>query len=869
MQSEASSQQLSTHSNKTGSDQTASSQVQGSVYDPISVGSSRRSSESGEPLPNGLTTHLHRMHARAQASQHLSNTSNLVVLSQNESLASDSEGFQQNFRSGSLMPPVQTPAPRIGQRNTNQPQPLATLNGKQHHPNQDIILGQLDENKPIEENKELILPDEMVNYLNELAEQSNRPPSVISDAVTSVSRYVPPNTTMSANSQTKPPQNAACTNHSHSQNCAQMTSQNWQPCSSCQTPHNSCAMQNACVHNHPNFSNGNPQTMQNCCHPNKPTQPPVQGCYNEMQKPALAHPNCSSNASGSMQKGPYNQSNMPYTASIPPSNAPSCNPVQNNSYEPYSYPQQQGMNMNYSEPQHFNTASSVHTESVPSYPKNNYVPNNSDQSNNYLQSRSFMGNAPMQYPDNQPNLYPSQVGIQPNGFNSAASSHHGSCPQPNYSSHNRMDKHMHSPVHVPQYNTGQMNHNNHTALNINQAVNHSNQAMNHNNLAASHNLTVTQNNMPFNCNNLTMNQNNVSMNHNLATVNHNSAPNSQCTAVPINQNHQVHMHHNNQMPFKQTVNMNHNLQVMHSDNANQHLNYVPQNNTPYSTSSPWCNNHAQNYNYNPNCNPATYPQGTAPNVPHNQNSGMHPQHHMPQGYNNNNSMPHQPCMHKPGMNRQCTSACNYNNQMPPNRTDPMQYQMQQQQQTPAQQMQYPVIPPNQYQDPKFINSESQLPMSGNMQNPVETACQNQLPSDLLSGDGHCCNHRLGTSIQAQHSASSIGDQDEKESSVSAIARSSHTCSTSDQREIQCQNVSQSSLSGEAYQRTLKYVQQCQEFFNQQQPSPGCNRVSSSTDRLSPAESHSPLLQTSNMVINDLNSGLHSLVEETRYLQLLH
>lgn len=880
MQSEAS-QQLSTHSNKTGSDQTTISQVQSSPYDPISAGSSRRSSESGEPALNGLTTHLHRMHARAQASQHLKNTSNLVVLSQNDSLASDSESLQHNFRSGlpATMPPPA--AVKIGQQSTNQSQPLSTLNSKPHHPNQDVVLGQLDENKPIEENKDIILPDEMVNYLNELAEQNNRPPSVISDAVTSVSRYVPPNVNM--HNQTK---NTACTDHS--QNCAQNTSQNW-PCSCCQNSHNSCAVQSSCAHNHSNFSSANHQNMENCCYPNKTVQQQqMQNCYNEMAKPALTNPPCgNNNPATNLQRVPYNQS-VPYSNNFPAPNPPVDNSAQNSSYQTYNYPQQ-GMNMGYSEPQHFNSGNSMHAESVASYPKSDYISNNCNHPNNYMHSRPNGGNPPMQYADNQQNLYPSQTGMQanPNAFNSAAMPHQGSCSQSTYSSHNLMDKPTHSPGHMHQnmhLNSGHTNHGSGAAAaNHNPVMNHSNLGINHNNLGINPNLALTQNNLPvnqnnpvlnsnnlavnhlaMNPNNQTMNQSNVNMNHNLTPVNHIIPSANNCNSVTGNQNQQMPMHHNHQMPFKPTMNMNHNLQVMPSNCANQHQNYLPQNSNSYNTNTQqWCHNHSQNYNYNQNCNLIGYSQETASTV--SQNRMMHP-NQIPQGFNNN-TMPHQPCMHKMTMNKPCVSACNYNNQMVPNRNDSMQYQMQQQ--TPAP-MQYPVIQSNQYQDPKFMNCEPQAPINGTIQQTMETTNQNQLPSELLLGDGRCCNHRLGTSIQAQHSASSVGEQDERESSVSAVARSSHTCSTSDQREIQCQNVSQSSLSGEAYQRTLKYVQQCQEFINQQQPSPGCNRVSSSTDRQSPSESHSPLLQTSNMVINDLNSGLHSLVEEeTRYLQLLH
>lgn len=830
MQSEASSQQLSTHSNKTGSDQTSSLAVQGSVYDPISPGSSRRSSESGEPLPNGLTTHLHQVHVRAQTAQHLSNTSNLVLLPQNESLASDTEGFQHNFIVNQPVP-IQLPSASVGQQSMNQNQPAPIVNGKPHHPNQDVILQQLDENKPIEENRDLILPEEVVNFINRLNEQTNRPPSVISEAITSVSRYVPPSATM--NNQPKTGENTVCTNHTHPQSCSQ-TPQNWPSCSSCcNNPHNSCTIHN-CSHNHTNVPNGNQQAMQNCCYSNnKSGQQQSQGCYNEMQKPVQTHSICANNnPQANMQKVSYNQNTVPYAASLAPSSPQSNNLVQSNCYQSYNYPQQQ-MDVGYSHSQHFNSTSSVHSDTTASQPKSNYIQNN-NQTNNYLQTRPYMGNSSLNYENNHQNQYPSQDGMQSQSY-ATNNNAHGSCPQPNYPAHHAMDKPLNSPGHMSQYNSGFVAPGNQTT-------------MNQNNLGVHHSLPHNQN---------------------LAMINQNSI--NYCNSAPVNHNPHVPAHPNNQMPFKQSMSINQNLQVMHSDSANQHQNYIPQNNIPYNANmQQWCNNHSQNYNYNQNCNSMAYSQETPMNVPHNHNGMIqHPNQmsQVPQSYNN---MPHQSCVHKMGMNRQCANPCGYNNHITPIRTDSAHYQMQQQ--TPAQ-MQYPVIPPNQYQqDPKVVNCESQVPMNSNVQFPVDTACQNQLPPDMLPGNGnHCCNHRLGTSVQAQHSASSLGDQDEKESSVSVVARSSHTCSSLDQKEIQCQNVSQSSLSGEAYQRTLKYVQQCQELLGQQQPSPGCNRVSSSTDRHSPAESHSPLLQTSNMVINDLNTGLSSLVEETRsyVFHLLH
>jgi transcriptional activator cubitus interruptus len=68
-------------------------------------------------------------------------------------------------------------------------------------------------------------------------------------------------------------------------------------------------------------------------------------------------------------------------------------------------------------------------------------------------------------------------------------------------------------------------------------------------------------------------------------------------------------------------------------------------------------------------------------------------------------------------------------------------------------------------------------------------------------------------------------------------------------EVQCGVISQSSanMRQTAYQRTLEYVEQCQNWT-----------VTSTTPRPAPC----------NMVINDMTSSLNSLMEENRYFQMI-
>lgn len=109
----------------------------GSLYDPISVGSSRRSSQ--------LST-------------------NLVVQHQNA-------GWEENGESRRMSEPCQ------GTNVTSPPpRPRSTLPAmhplpEPNHPNQEVVLDEVGEGELIE--SKLVLPDDMVMYLNQVAENSN------------------------------------------------------------------------------------------------------------------------------------------------------------------------------------------------------------------------------------------------------------------------------------------------------------------------------------------------------------------------------------------------------------------------------------------------------------------------------------------------------------------------------------------------------------------------------------------------------------------------------------------------------------------------------------------------------------------------
>ncbi|XP_022243540.1 transcriptional activator cubitus interruptus-like [Limulus polyphemus] len=198
-----------------------------SPYDPISLGSSCHSSEVDglTGLSAGMTAHLQKLHSRALVSQHLINTNNLVVQRQsNSSDGRSTRGSQTSISTRNQFPaevlthsscqtneplkPITQnrgapphacnisrlqPLPPIGQSRCNKGEEQSMGQVKQFHPNHNVVLEDWAEDKPIEANQDLVIPDEMEHYLKETAEQTkkggNRPSSRLSQAVSSVSQY--------------------------------------------------------------------------------------------------------------------------------------------------------------------------------------------------------------------------------------------------------------------------------------------------------------------------------------------------------------------------------------------------------------------------------------------------------------------------------------------------------------------------------------------------------------------------------------------------------------------------------------------------------------------------------------------------------
>ncbi|XP_071536978.1 uncharacterized protein ci [Panulirus ornatus] len=185
-----------------------------SPYDPISLGSSRRSSENSNfnmaGIAQSMSSHLAKLQRRAMATSELYNTSNLVVQTQNMSLSQDNlQGGWGNNTMGSMS------ASMAGNNHFGSAGPLGPLDHHQNrcegprrasdpvrpldrggvsggedgahrlqrhhsytsfnprtplppitprHPNHGLQLDQVAEDEPIE--NKLVLPDDMVNYLN-------------------------------------------------------------------------------------------------------------------------------------------------------------------------------------------------------------------------------------------------------------------------------------------------------------------------------------------------------------------------------------------------------------------------------------------------------------------------------------------------------------------------------------------------------------------------------------------------------------------------------------------------------------------------------------------------------------------------------
>ncbi|RWS31230.1 zinc finger protein-like protein [Leptotrombidium deliense] len=146
-----------------------------SSYDPISIGgSSRRSSNASNSsfmgTGVGYNTSCHQSRRNANA-HHLSQTDNLVVQPQSLALSSgiSSEGFTSSLSTLNST----TSVPALVSGTISRSDTTATTNSTTtvateiHHPNENVNLEECDSDQPIENNDNLILPDEMVQYLTE------------------------------------------------------------------------------------------------------------------------------------------------------------------------------------------------------------------------------------------------------------------------------------------------------------------------------------------------------------------------------------------------------------------------------------------------------------------------------------------------------------------------------------------------------------------------------------------------------------------------------------------------------------------------------------------------------------------------------
>ncbi|XP_044270412.1 transcriptional activator cubitus interruptus isoform X2 [Tribolium madens] len=173
----------------------------GSFYDPISAGSSRRSSQlstattGGTCIPPSPPSHL--LAGQLQRLQNMPNkvnggNGNLILQTQNASL--QQTAIQQTWMSNTLtenIPPSTTtastdarrmsePCHTLTDRKSPPPRPASvtlsplkgTVSSSELHPNQAVVLDEVGEGEMVE-NKLMVIPDEMVHYLNQVADNQN------------------------------------------------------------------------------------------------------------------------------------------------------------------------------------------------------------------------------------------------------------------------------------------------------------------------------------------------------------------------------------------------------------------------------------------------------------------------------------------------------------------------------------------------------------------------------------------------------------------------------------------------------------------------------------------------------------------------
>nr|XP_015833512.1 PREDICTED: transcriptional activator cubitus interruptus [Tribolium castaneum] len=163
----------------------------GSFYDPISAGSSRRSSQlstattGGTCIPPSPPSHL--LAGQLQRLQNNPNkitggNGNLVLQTQNASL--QQTALQQTWMSSNTTASTDArrmsePCHTLTDRKSPPPRPASvtlsplkgTVSSSELHPNQAVVLDEVGEGEMVE--NKLVIPDEMVHYLNQVADNQN------------------------------------------------------------------------------------------------------------------------------------------------------------------------------------------------------------------------------------------------------------------------------------------------------------------------------------------------------------------------------------------------------------------------------------------------------------------------------------------------------------------------------------------------------------------------------------------------------------------------------------------------------------------------------------------------------------------------
>ncbi|XP_039290487.1 transcriptional activator cubitus interruptus isoform X2 [Nilaparvata lugens] len=127
----------------------------GSLYDPISVGSSRRSSQLSTNLVLQVPNWGQTMTAAA-----INSTPPSSAAPTTSNVPSDSRRMSEPCQATNVRCPSPPPRPR------------SALPPHHHHPNQEVVLDEVGEGEMLE--SRLVLPDDMVIYLNQMAETGNQ-----------------------------------------------------------------------------------------------------------------------------------------------------------------------------------------------------------------------------------------------------------------------------------------------------------------------------------------------------------------------------------------------------------------------------------------------------------------------------------------------------------------------------------------------------------------------------------------------------------------------------------------------------------------------------------------------------------------------